>query len=220
MKKTYLLAAVAAATLTSAANAATLISAAVFGTTIAGLDTGTVWTTANAPGTNTSNYTLFLQNPGLGNFLNPNDEAISYTTQAGNNYAFLAGDGYPIGGNANSDLRYRLELTFDNGAVLQGAYAPGSINTFIPGSAVTVGNETFTLNEFSFTRSLANVVGQFQATPGTGDGNDYQGNYRFTSSVAAGAVPEPASWALMLGGFGLAGAAFRRRRQTSRVVFA
>jgi microcystin-dependent protein len=28
----------------------------------------------------------------------------------------------------------------------------------------------------------------------------------------AGAVPEPATWALMTAGFGLAGAAFRRRR--------
>ncbi|MGZ6020926.1 MAG: PEPxxWA-CTERM sorting domain-containing protein, partial [Phenylobacterium sp.] len=30
-----------------------------------------------------------------------------------------------------------------------------------------------------------------------------------------GAVPEPASWALMIGGFGLAGAALRRRRQVA-----
>jgi hypothetical protein len=34
-------------------------------------------------------------------------------------------------------------------------------------------------------------------------------NYAFTGS----ATPEPAEWALMLGGFGLAGAALRRRRQ-------
>jgi hypothetical protein len=31
------------------------------------------------------------------------------------------------------------------------------------------------------------------------------------------AVPEPASWALMIGGFGLAGAALRRRRVSARV---
>jgi hypothetical protein len=30
--------------------------------------------------------------------------------------------------------------------------------------------------------------------------------------VGAGGVPEPASWALMIGGFGLAGAALRRRK--------
>lgn len=38
-------------------------------------------------------------------------------------------------------------------------------------------------------------------------------------STTAG-VPEPASWALMLGGFGLAGAAMRRRRSTMATVTA
>jgi PEP-CTERM motif len=37
--------------------------------------------------------------------------------------------------------------------------------------------------------------------------------------VSSGAVPEPASWALMLSGFGLAGAAMRRR-QSVRVTYA
>ncbi|MEW5687848.1 MAG: PEPxxWA-CTERM sorting domain-containing protein [Pseudomonadota bacterium] len=36
-------------------------------------------------------------------------------------------------------------------------------------------------------------------------------NLTFTTLAAPGAVPEPASWALMIGGFGLAGAALRRR---------
>ncbi|MFN9846857.1 MAG: PEPxxWA-CTERM sorting domain-containing protein, partial [Alphaproteobacteria bacterium] len=35
-------------------------------------------------------------------------------------------------------------------------------------------------------------------------------NFQYT--VQSGAVPEPAAWALMIGGFGLAGAALRRRR--------
>lgn len=36
----------------------------------------------------------------------------------------------------------------------------------------------------------------------------------------AGAVPEPAAWALMLGGFGLAGTAMRRRRKAISVTYA
>ena len=32
-----------------------------------------------------------------------------------------------------------------------------------------------------------------------------------------GAVPEPGTWALMIGGFGLAGASLRRRRERSAV---
>ena len=35
---------------------------------------------------------------------------------------------------------------------------------------------------------------------------------RFVFDPPPAAAPEPASWALMLGGFGLAGAAFRRRQ--------
>ena len=213
MKKMYLLAAVAAGSIACSANALTLVSAAVFGSV-----NGTVWATANAPGTNTGNYTLFLQNPGLGNFLNPNDEQINYSVQNGSNYAFLAGDGYFPGQTANSDPLYRLELRFDNGALLSGTYVPGTPNSFIGSAPVTVGNTTLTLNEFSYTRSLADTVGQYRAIPQTGDGNDYAGNFRFTSAV--GGVPEPASWALMLGGFGMAGAAIRRRRVKTAITYA
>ena len=35
---------------------------------------------------------------------------------------------------------------------------------------------------------------------------------QFSAVAATGGVPEPATWALMLGGFGLVGGAMRRRR--------
>ena len=51
---------------------------------------------------------------------------------------------------------------------------------------------------------------------GTGASNDFTAVF----NVGAGpAVPEPASWALMIGGFGLMGAALRRRTQVT-VAFA
>ena len=43
------------------------------------------------------------------------------------------------------------------------------------------------------------------------------GTVRF---LAAGAVPEPATWAMMIGGFGMIGAALRRRKAGGRVAFA
>jgi PEP-CTERM motif len=44
-----------------------------------------------------------------------------------------------------------------------------------------------------------------------GNNNDAADGYRLDSLTVA-AVPEPTTWALMIGGFGLAGAALRRRR--------
>lgn len=45
------------------------------------------------------------------------------------------------------------------------------------------------------------------------DAAGYAIDTRFGVSGASGAVPEPASWALMLGGFGLVGGALRSRRR-------
>ena len=58
------------------------------------------------------------------------------------------------------------------------------------------------------------------------DGNDqfhgvrFGGNYMLLAATAdggavGGAVPEPASWAMLIAGFGLTGAAMRRRRSTA-----
>jgi PEP-CTERM motif len=42
----------------------------------------------------------------------------------------------------------------------------------------------------------------------------------YSPNGGVGGVPEPASWALMLGGFGLTGAAMRRRQRTVSVTYA
>ena len=49
--------------------------------------------------------------------------------------------------------------------------------------------------------------------------NCYVARYVVSGAAVSGAVPEPASWALMLGGFGAIGGAMRARRRT-RVRFA
>lgn len=203
MKK-MLFAAVSALAMASSANALTLVSAEVTGSV-----NGTVWNTNNSD----SFYTLFLQNPGLGDYLNPNDEAISLAVASNDiTRALLAGEGYFPDTNVDSDPVYNLLLTFDGGQTLTGAYTP-TTNTFLAGGSFTEGNSTYSLIEFSYRRFLGDAVSAYQATPG-GDGNDYVGNFR----INAVAVPEPASWAMMIGGFGMLGMATRRRRSVRAVT--
>jgi len=72
--------------------------------------------------------------------------------------------------------------------------------------------------EFRALRSLAVLPGlQTLVVSGTTGGNaSYAGTLAFTA-----AVPEPAAWALMIGGFGMVGGVMRRRaRQVVRVTYA
>ena len=197
------LAAFALVSAASGASALTLINAAVTG------PTGTIWTTAN-----TGNYTLFLQTPGLGDFLNPNNESISLNVaDTGITRALLAGEGFTPGTTADSDPFYNLTLTFNGGQTLTGKYTP-TTNTFLGGTSIASGSKTYSLIEFSYRRFLGDAVQANVATPG-GDGNDYVGNFRIEGVAVTGAVPEPATWGLMIVGFGMVGAAARRRNRTS-----
>ena len=82
------------------------------------------------------------------------------------------------------------------------------------------------LSDFSHTLEWSGITG-FTALDANGDRVDLSPNARFTllndegvdfwnSAASFGAVPEPATWALMIGGFGMAGGALRRRRTLER----
>lgn len=72
------------------------------------------------------------------------------------------------------------------------------------------------------TGSAAGAAGCTNSSVGEVSGDTWLRPYKsyITSYVAAAAVPEPASWAMMIGGFGLVGGALRARRRTLRVRFA
>lgn len=197
MKKLLLASAALLGAAAPAAAADTLVGAQVSG------PTGTVWNT-----TVDQFYTLFLQSPGLGNFLNPNDEAINLAVGTGGMRVLLAGDGFLPGTTVDSDPIYNLVLNFASGNSLTGSYSPIT-NSFLSGSSFLFQGDSYALTEFSFRRYLGDAVSQYVARPG-GDGNDYAGNFR----IAVNAVPEPATWALMLLGFGALGATMRRRPKT------
>ncbi len=70
--------------------------------------------------------------------------------------------------------------------------------------------------QFTFTglHSTTNVAGEFAPFDLTGASISYQ------VTLAAPGVPEPAAWALMIGGLGLVGGAMRRRSRAPALVYA
>jgi hypothetical protein len=75
-------------------------------------------------------------------------------------------------------------------------------NLYVTGMSIGVGS--------GWTGSFKGAVDDVSIAFGGGP----QATYNF--EVASGAVPEPASWAMMLGGFGLVGGAMRRRKTAIR----
>lgn len=205
MKKLAILAAGTAVALTAApAAAAPLIYAAVTGVT-----SPAVWDTAQG-----GYWTLFLQQP-FGSTINPTDNFTSDPTEAGGNNFVIGGEGFYPGTSQNSDLTYRLTLQFADGAEITGLYtfgAPGG--AFAGGTSSTAGNTTYTMTGFGWDRSRADNVSAYVARSG-GDPFDYTGQFSFTA--ASGAIPEPATWALFILGFGAIGGALRRRSSAVRV---
>ncbi len=83
---------------------------------------------------------------------------------------------------------------------------------------VTIGANVFKSNIFSPNSNLSGGLVDFTGNNGDADTivytpDGYQG-FKTVAEVGAG-VPEPATWALMIGGFGMAGAALRRRRSAT-----
>lgn len=76
-------------------------------------------------------------------------------------------------------------------------------DNFIGLRALTANGDAF--YGFAFTtNNILNTIG-FETTA----------NATITATTAAGAVPEPATWAMMIGGFALAGATSRRRMRAT-----
>jgi len=81
-----------------------------------------------------------------------------------------------------------------------------------PGANVTVlGNQLIGAHAYVDFSNGLRALGVLGAV----DGNPDASAFTVTSVVPTPGVPEPASWAMMLGGFGLIGGALRNRRRSS-----
>ena len=103
--------------------------------------------------------------------------------------------------------------------VIQGISVPGTFN--IDGSFFDLyiwdqTSSAFTLNIGNFIAGAYQnpIVGASADLGGTGSTDVFDSD-AYTGQLESGAVPEPASWALMLGGFGLVGGAMRGRKRAT-----
>ena len=165
-------------------------------------------------------------NPGGGNFVALTDQSgpgsysltqaftlasagtvhISFNLLTDNN----AGVAYPAGRDLNTFPNQNAQVDilngdadpFTNGAgIVSILYGPGSDNN---------GWETITQ---TLNLSAGTYLFRFAETDNQGF---FQAGLDNVSVTGSGAVPEPASWAMMLGGFGLVGGAMRRRSAAVR----
>jgi hypothetical protein len=101
---------------------------------------------------------------------------------------------------AFSPLDYHAELV---------GQAMGNSCNYGSFSSPCYGGPSGDFNLFAATPGAPNGTFYFQLTTNSGEGDSLA-----VTSIRPGGVPEPAAWALMIGGFGLAGATLRRRRAT------
>lgn len=93
-----------------------------------------------------------------------------------------------------------------------GQASVSSCNTFIGGPACAAANANPNLGRAITGRALGANLDELSFA------QVVNGSQDLTFSATITAVPEPASWTLMIGGFGLAGASMRRRRTPSLQV--
>lgn len=138
--------------------------------------------------------------------------------------AWFTSSGTPGGGISQSlstvtGQTYRLSFWGIN-STYAGRSGTGTVNIFAAGNAlsdavITRNAPTWALGDWrqftrTFTATGATTLLEFQ-----NHDNAFQ-NFALIDDVSVTAVPEPAAWALMIGGFAVAGAALRRRKTAAR----
>lgn len=241
MRKIILAAAISAA-LPFAASAATYTDDFDNGLDLAWSNSSGNWTTGNgayyaqSPTNNPTTYSGlsydFTDFSVTTNVAGLGDSGVYFRTDGTNQNGYLlvlGGQGYGLGvrggGAGNSLYIHRIV----NGA-FSGALGLVS-NVFTPGGSyairvdgigsqfnIYVDNVLKTsLNDSTFGHGL---VGLYDTQPGPGGSGTPSTflDFSVTGTLVNGAVPEPATWAMMLTGFGLVGGALRQRKAKPHIV--
>lgn len=150
--------------------------------------------------------------------------AVAPVAHAATSFTFDGTSGV-FGNNNILTSTFENTFTFNLGAGTAGATVSSvkvSSTNDVDFTSVTLNGTEFLVapgsdDSFEF-RKLKQFISAGEQTivvKGTSGGNgSYSGTLAFT------AVPEPATWAMMVGGFGLVGGAMRRRRVQGKIVTA
>lgn len=123
----------------------------------------------------------------------------TFTTSVGDTYRVT----YWIARNPDSGIDPRTGFATVGGSTVQFSYA-GSGNR---------SNMQWQQEFIDFTATSTSASLTFAADPATANGFFGPALDNVSIATIAGVVPEPSAWALMILGFGVAGAAMRRRRK-------
>ena len=136
-------------------------------------------------------------------------DVVSLVLQLSGSQRGSASDGFSYGfrtGDGSS-------MTFSNvfySSLFLGSVGPVSYTgTALPVSASTAGTTGYDTMSVSFTATSAGSIRGFVGTDSADNIGPILDNFRI--DITPGAVPEPATWAMMIAGFGLVGGALRRR---------
>jgi PEP-CTERM motif len=136
---------------------------------------------------------------------------IGATTNAYNSQtlgSFNAADPLMQGVTSLSSVFYNGDyLGVDAGATLAASWASGR-----PLAAYNAAHNVAYVSLYPNVAQYGHATGDYRRL--------FANALAFTGSPSVGAVPEPASWALMIAGFGLVGSAMRRRKPSVSVSYA
>lgn len=127
-------------------------------------------------------------------------------------------DGYPTGATVTIDFASAVSgvsFTFNNYGNNTGN--DSIYQAFDAANALISSGSLANVNGFSLVNVAGSGIKSLVISNGSGGG--YNWVYGVGELTYNGGVPEPAAWAMMLAGFGLVGAAMRRR-QTAQVTYA
>jgi len=165
------------------------------------------------------------------------DNGATMTTKSA--YAFNAGDVVTLSiwlsgnqrGGAADEFSFGFNITSGTtdflGVTESGVFGPGTVVIGDIGTGLFLGSgrpngtlglvgadEPFTNYTISFTAGTSGTLTAFVATDSADDIGPILDNFEL--DIGAPGVPEPASWAMMIAGFALAGAALRSRKALLR----